>query len=125
MWPHLVNRSYRLNDVALETEGGWRWTRWIHRCRAAAVNGRTPPTQTPSPTVKRVTDLLVYLTTWRGAPLELASVRPGVTGLGLESSWWAYCHGAPLVVLFHLLLLEFMYVCIVLGVAPVAAVQLP
>ena len=125
MWPHLVNRSYRLNDIALETEGGWRWTRWIHRCRAVAVNGRTLPTRTPSPTVKRVTDLLVYPTTWRGAPLELASVRPGVTGLGLASSWWACCHGAPLVVLFHLLLLEFMYVCIVLGVAPVAAAQLP
>ena len=55
----------------------------------------------------------------------VASVRPGVTGLGLASSWWACCHGAPLVVLFHLLLLEFMYVCNALGVAPVAAAQLP
>ena len=57
--------------------------------------------------------------------MELASVWPGVTGLGLASSWWAYCHGAPLVVLNHLLLLEFMFVCVVLGVAPVAAMQLP
>ena len=124
MWPHLTNRLCRLSGVALETEGGWRWTRWTHRYRAAAVNGQILPTRIPSPTV-RVTDLLVHPTTWRGAPLELASVRPGVTGLGLASSWWAYCHGAPLVVLNHLLLLEFMFVCIVLGVAPVAAVQLP
>ena len=36
----------------------------------------------------------------------MASVRPGVTGLGLAPGWWAYCHGAPLVVLDHLLLLE-------------------
>ena len=57
--------------------------------------------------------------------MELVSVRPGVTGLGLAPSWWAYCHGAPLVVLSHLLLLEFMFVCIALGVAPVAAAQLP
>ena len=57
--------------------------------------------------------------------MELASMRPGVTGLGLASSWWAYCHGAPLVVWFHLLLLEFMYICIELGVAPVVAMQLP
>ena len=114
-----------LNGVALEMEGGWRWTRWTHHCRAVAANGQILPTQTPSPTVKRVTDLLVHSTTWRGAPLELASMRPGVTGLGLASSWWAYCHGAPLVVLNHLSLLEFMFVCIALGVAPVAAAQLP
>ena len=57
--------------------------------------------------------------------MELASMRPGVTGLGLASSWWAYCYVAPLVVLNHLLLLEFMFVCIALGVAPAAAVQLP
>ena len=75
--------------------------------------------------MKGVIDLLVHSTTWRGAPLELASMRPGVTGLGLASSWWAYCHGAPLVVLNHLLLLEFMFVCFALGVAPVAAAQLP
>ena len=55
----------------------------------------------------------------------LASAWPGVMGLGLASSWWAYCHGAPLVVLSHLLLLEFMFVCIALDVAPVAAAQLP
>ena len=114
-----------LNGVALETEGGWRWTRWTHRCRVVAANGQILPTRTPSPTVKRVIDLLVHSTTWRGAPLELASVRPGVTGLGLASSWWAYCHGAPLVVLNHLSLLKFMFVCIALGVAPVAAMQLP
>ena len=57
--------------------------------------------------------------------MELASVQPGVAGLGLAPSWWAYCHGAPLVVLSHLLLLESMFVCIALGVAPVAAAQLP
>ena len=125
MWPHLASRSCVLNGVALEMEGGWRWTRWTHRCRAAAVNGQILPTRTPSPTVKRVTDLLVHSMTWRGAPSELASMRPGVTGLGLASSWWAYCHGAPLVVLNYLLLLEFMFVYIALGVAPVAAAQLP
>ena len=68
---------------------------------------------------------LFILTTWRGAPLDLASVRPEVTGLDFTSSWWAYCHGAPLVVLSHLLLLVYMYVCIALGAAPVAAAQLP
>ena len=52
-------------------------------------------------------------------------MRPGVTGLGLAPGWWAYCHGAPLVVLDHLLLLEFMRVCIVLDVAPVAVTQPP
>ena len=90
----------------------------------AAANGQDPLTQLPSPTVNRVTDLLVHSTTWRGAPLVLASVRPGVTGLGLAPSWWAYCHGAPLVVVNHLLLLEFMFVCIALDVAPVVTTQL-
>ena len=52
-------------------------------------------------------------------------MRPGVTGLGLAPSWWASCHGALLVVLDHLLLLEFMRVCIVLDVAPVAVTQPP
>ena len=75
--------------------------------------------------MKGVTDLLDHLTTWRGAPLELASVRPGVTGLSLAPSWWACCHGALLVVLDHLLLLELMRVCIVLDVAPVAVTQPP
>ena len=46
-------------------------------------------------------------------------------GARRSSNQWAYCHGAPLVVLFHLLLLEFMYVCIALGVVPIATAQLP
>ena len=125
MWPHLANRSCRLNGVALEMGGGWRWTRWTHCCRVAVANGRILPTRTLSLTATRGIDLLVRPTTWRGAPLELASVRPGVTGLGLAPSWWACCHGALLVVLDHLLLLEFMRVCIVLDVAPVAVTQPP
>ena len=124
MWLLQANKPCVLNGIALETEVGRRWIRWIHRRRAVAVNGRIRPTQSPSPIVSR-TDLLVHSMTWCGAPLGMASTRPGVTGLGLASSWWAYCHGAPLVVLNHLLLLEFMFVCIALGVAPVAAAQLP
>ena len=125
MWLPQANKPCVLNGIALETEVGRRWIRWTHRRRAVAVNGRIRPTQSPSPIVSRVTDLLVHSMTWRGAPLGLASTRPGVTGLGLAPSWWACCHGALLVVLDHLLLLEFMRVCIVLDVALVAVTQLP